>query len=150
VLELIQGGPLPVVAPVDPTKFCTSPPPALPRENPLDQPKDLAVPGMTLADVLNRRPQIPTDPNDVIGALTFLILGFPSPFAVPTAPPRSQVEQAAALQPTTVLLWAGNNDALFPELFGDISTLTPIQDFAATLNQIMNSLASTHAKIVLA
>src|SRR5262249_27232340 len=45
---------------------------------------------------------------------------------------------------------AGNNDALFPALFGDLSALTPAQDFAVTLNQIMSSLASTRAKIVVA
>jgi len=142
VLQLVSVGPPPVIAPAP------GAPPAVPRRDPTAQPTDLAVPGMFLADLLNKRP----DPagTALVDGLTNLVLGFPSPFIVP-GQPRSQVEQAIALKPTTVIAWAGNNDVLFPELFGSgIFPITPIGDFYKSFDQLLDQLATTHARLVVA
>ncbi len=102
-LQLVSVGPPPVVAPGPGTL------PPLPRDNPTQQATNLAVPGMVVADVLNKRPSVTV--QTAVDALTNLILGFPSPLLVP-GPARSQVEQAAALNPTTIFVWIGSNDIL--------------------------------------
>ena len=141
VLQLISVGPPPVIAPAPGVL------PPIPRDNPLEQVTDLAVPGMTLADVLTKRP----DPVIVtpIDAMTNIVLGFPSPFLVP-GPALTQIEQAVALKPTTLIVWVGNNDALLPALTGDLTTLTPIESFTASLTAVMDALAATGASLVTA
>jgi len=136
VLTLVSAGPPPVVAPVP------DPPPAFPRINPATQATNLAVPGHTLADAIFTRPGPTADP------LTNTVLGFPTPFLVPGTP-RSQMESAVALSPTFILLWIGNNDALFPAIVGNVSFLTPVNTFAALYDLLSQTLAETHAPMVM-
>ncbi len=144
VLSLVSLGPPPIIGPVSGS---LPPPPAFPRDNPTQQPTNLAVPGVTIAQVLTQRPNpAAISPVDQLGNI---VLGFPSPFIVPGLP-HTQVEQAVALQPTTVIAWAGNNDALLPALTGDFSSLTQVSDFRASYRAILDALAATGATVVTA
>jgi hypothetical protein len=152
VLPLMAAPGVPPVLELDSSGNIVADPrplPPLPRENPGVQPTDLAVPGMFLNDLLTKRPGAPE--VSLVDALTDLVLGFPSPFipGVPPGIPETQVEQAARLSPTTVIAWAGNNDVLFPELFGPgIFPITPIGDFQTSFNQLLDKLTATHATVV--
>ena len=121
--------------------------PLIPRENPLKRPTNLAVPGMVVADVLNKRPSLQIE--TAIDALTNIVLGFPSPFLIP-GPPLTQVEQATALAPTTIIVWIGSNDALLAAMTGDFSMITPLGSFTASFAALMDALAATNASLVTA
>lgn len=117
--------------------------PPIPRLNPQVQATNLAVPGHMVADALTKRPG-PTQTD----ALTNIVLGFPFPFLA-GGPALSQVERAVQLSPTFVLLWSGNNDALFAAITGDLSLLTPVANFAAAYTQASATLAATNAKMAI-
>jgi phospholipase/lecithinase/hemolysin len=133
VLQLISPGPPPVIVP--------APGLSSGRDKPLVQVFDLAVPGHNVQDALTTRPKFP------ITNLTDLILGLPGLFQSVS---RSQVEWAEHLQPTTIVIWLGNNDALTAALGGDPALLTPVQDFATAYQTVMDRLAATGATLVVA
>lgn len=132
VLQLISTMPL-VIAP--------APGSSPGRTNPFVQPRNLAVPGAKVQDALTTRPNFPVD------SLTDLVLGFPDLLGGQS---RSQVELAEALQPTTIFLWIGNNDALGAATAADPARLTPQADFEASYRQVIDRLAATQAKLVVA
>jgi lysophospholipase L1-like esterase len=92
-------------------------------------------------DALSTRPDFPLD------SITDLVLGAPGLFGGIS---RSQVEWAEALAPTTIFIWLGNNDALYPATQGDASLLTTVSDFQAAYNEVMNRLSATGATLVVA
>ncbi len=140
-LELFNPGPPPLILP-SPGLL-----PSIPRDNPTEQPTNLAVPGMTVSDALNKRPSPVI--QSAIDALANIVLGFPSPFIVP-GPPQSQVEQAVALKPTTAIVWVGSNDALLPALVGSLAALTPVDQFDASYRAILDAMSKTNAAVVTA
>jgi len=109
--------------------------------NPLAQPTDIAVPGHTSLDLVNKKPEGAPD------TLTDIILGFPG-FYLGGQPARSQLEMAAVLQPTFVILWIGANDTLGGALSGDPANTIPTSVFQQTFPAILNALKATGAKIV--
>ncbi|MGH9943189.1 MAG: SGNH/GDSL hydrolase family protein [Pyrinomonadaceae bacterium] len=133
VLQLVSPGPPPIILP--------APGISTGRTNPLEQPRNLAVPGARVQDALTRRPDFPID------SLTDLVLGLPGLLGGQS---RSQVELAEVLRPTTVFLWIGNNDALGAATAADPALLTPQADFEAAYRQVINRLAATGAKLVVA
>jgi hypothetical protein len=133
VLELINPGPLPVVAP--------APGVSLGRVDLSVQTMNLAVPGQSVQDALTKRPNFPID------TLTDLVLGLPG---LLSGTSRSQVEWAESLAPTTVLVWIGNNDALLPAVVGDPTFLTPLPAFETSFTEVMDRLAATGATLVVA
>lgn len=135
VLTLVAAGPPPVIAPAAGVSSG--------RVNPLQQPFNLAVPGHRVQDALTARPNLP------VNSLTDLVLGFPSTFVF-GQPPRSQVEQAELLAPTTVIVWLGNNDALGAALAGNTALLTPTAAFAASYTEVLNRMSATGATLVVA
>ena len=146
-LPLIAAPGIPsVLTLVDP-----GPPPALAREpgvstgrlDPTAPVMNLAVPGATVADALHARPDCAFDD------LTDLILGLPEPCLFGGLA-RSQVEWAAALGPTTILVWLGNNDALGAALAADATRLTPVASFEADYAEVLDRLAVTGATLVMA
>lgn len=141
VLQLVSLGPPPVIAPAAGTL------PPIPRDFPTQQPTNLAVPGATVSDALNKRPGGTVQTG--VDAMANVILGFPTPFIIP-GPARSEVEQAVMLNPTTTIVWLGSNDVLLAELTGDFSYLTPIPNFAASYEQVLDALAKTKTKLVVA
>jgi hypothetical protein len=113
------------------------------RVNPTVQPTNLAVPGATVQDALVARA------NCLFDDLTDLVLGLPQP-CLGSGLPLSQIERAEALNPTTVLVWLGNEDALRAALNGNSSLLTPPAAFNTAFGEVMSRLAATGAKLVVA
>lgn len=93
----------------------------------------------------------PTDPLQVAWAtrelLTELVLGTPP---LPGPVERTQVGLAEALAPTTVLVWLGANDTLWPAITGGLVPLTDPADFGAAIAEVMDRLAATGATVAVA
>jgi phospholipase/lecithinase/hemolysin len=135
VLELVSAGPPPVVQ--QKSGVTTG------RDNPTEQPTDLAVPGHKLADLINAAPTAtPTNDEDII---TDLVLGFP------LGNSKSQMDEAIQLDPTVLFVWTGNNDALIGVSSGDPSTMTPVATFTQDMQQLMTTLhTQTKATLIVA
>jgi phospholipase/lecithinase/hemolysin len=93
----------------------------------------------------------PSDPLQVAAVtrdlLTELILGTPPlPFPVEG----TQVGMAEALAPTTVLVWLGANDLLWPAITGGLVPITDPAAFADTMSEVMDRMAATGATVVVA
>jgi GDSL-like lipase/acylhydrolase family protein len=126
VMELVSVGPPPVVT--------TAPGTTSGRDNPTQQPTDLAVPGHHLHDLINAGPTaVPTSNEDII---TTLVLGFP------VGNTNTQLQEAIALKPTALLVWIGSNDALVADETGIPSSMTSIASFTADFTQLMSTLHS--------
>jgi hypothetical protein len=87
---------------------------------------NLAVPGATLGDALNR--------NRPANPLSSLFLGG-----------RSQVERMVEAQPTLVSVYLGNNDVLGGAGSGDTTRMTPAPRFAAQVDTLVSFLKMTPA-----
>ena len=135
VLTLVNPGPPPVIIPESGLSSG--------RVIPFVQVTNLAVPGANVQDALTTRPDCLFDD------LTDLVLGLPEP-CVFGGVPRSQVEWAEALAPTTILVWLGNNDALGAALEADASIVTPLEDFKQAYAEVMDRLTATGATLVVA
>lgn len=137
-LQLLKIGPPPVIVPAAGTTSG--------RDNFAAQPTDLAVPGAALNDVINTRPLLtPTTGQE---QLNQLVLGYPG-FGYGQA--FSQAERAIALNPTTIFLWIGNNDALIADFTGLPSSMTPIADFTTQYTALIKLLTTkTTANLVIA
>ncbi len=126
--------------------------PALPRDNPCQQPTNVSVPGVTVQQALSD-PPTPT-PASPVDYWVDIVLGFPNPFASAACQTSgaalSEVQQAVALKPTTVIEWLGNNDALVPALTGALTTLTPLSTFAENYAAVLQALKGTNALIITA
>ena len=135
VLQLVSLGPPPV------TKQASGTSPG--RDNPTQQPYDLAVPGHNLIDVINRVPVlIPTSDEDII---TDAVL------ALPLGGNKSQMNAAIHLKPTAVFVWAGNNDALAADIAGTPAVMTPPGAFSQEFQQLINTLhTETKATLIVA
>jgi lysophospholipase L1-like esterase len=89
--------------------------------------QNLAVPGATVAHALLRQ--------GTGSGLDRFILG-----------DRSQVEAMLAARPTLVSVWLGNNDALRAALYGDPSLLTPLPEFRAAYDQVVEAVRQSTAQ----
>jgi hypothetical protein len=139
VLELKGFNPLPVIQPV------SAAPAAMPRDNPGVQPTNLAEPGTTVAGALVPPAGLP----EPVKTWATAVLQSP---AFPGAPV-SQVQEAVALRPSTIILWLGSNDALVPALVGlpiPGLTLTSVDDFTGAFNAVMGALSTTGATLIVA
>ncbi|HEY7387706.1 MAG TPA: SGNH/GDSL hydrolase family protein [Bryobacteraceae bacterium] len=141
VLELISFGPPPVIQPAPGTL------PRIPRDNPFLQPTNLSIPGITVQQALTLTPNPNASPSDPVAGWANIVLGFPRPFLFP-GPALTQIQQAVALHPSTVIVWLGNNDVLIPFLFGGAPT--PADTFAAAYQNILQALSQTKASLVVA
>ncbi len=110
------------------------------RLNVLEQATNLAVPGHTVNDALNRRPTA----EDII---TSVVLGFPGIFSGVV---RSQIEWAEALLPTFAFVWIGNNDVLAFATSGGTEPFTPIDQFELDYQELLDRLESTGADLIMA
>jgi phospholipase/lecithinase/hemolysin len=126
VLELTSLGPPPVIQQASGI--------SIGRSDPLTQPYDLAVPGHMLNDVINTAPVlVPTSDEELI---TDLVLGFP------LGDTKSQMNEAIALNPTAIFIWAGNDDALQADESGMPSSMTPVATFTQEITQLLITLHS--------
>jgi lysophospholipase L1-like esterase len=132
VLQLVSANP-PVIQ--------NAPGQSIGRLNPFMQPTDLAVPGATVSDALNTRPDYKFD------NITDFVLGLPG---LLFAKDMTQVEWAEALHPTVVILWIGNNDVLGSATQGTDQYLTSVADFRTSFDTVIQRLAATGAKLVVA
>ena len=138
VLQLVSVGPPVVIQPASGN-------PTTPRDNPGVQPTNIAVPGLTVGTALTLRPSLTaTSPEQQWATV---VLGFPS-LLQGKAP--TEIEMATSLHPKTLIEWLGNNDALVPALTGQISTLTPVDQFAIAYEQVLDALVQTGANLITA
>jgi lysophospholipase L1-like esterase len=135
VLQLVSLGPPPV------TKQAPGISPG--RDNPSQQPYDVAVPGHSLDDIINRVPVlVPSSDEDVI---TSAVL------ALPLGGNRSQMNLAIQLKPTALFIWAGSNDALVADIAGTPAVMTPASAFAQDFQQLITTLHTrTKATLIVA
>lgn len=133
VLVLESMGPPPVIG--------RAPGESAGRTDPMQQVMNLATPAHTVSDMLRRRPDLP------INSMADLVLGLPGLLGGVS---RSQVEWAEALAPTTILVWAGNNDALNAAIAGSPDALTPAASFEADYTELLARLAAAGARLVVA
>lgn len=131
VLKLVSIGPPPEIVEVDGS--------GAGRLDLTVQPFNLAVPGARVADALATRPDFAFDD------LTDLVLGLPGLLGGVSL---SQVEWTEELQPTTILVWIGNMDALGAAIEGDATLLTPLAEFEASYKELMRRLTATGATLV--
>jgi hypothetical protein len=128
--------------------------PAIPRQNPCEQPTNIAVPGLTVGRALTDVPAAQT--ASLAQDLVNIVLGFPSPFGAATGctsitgQALTEIQQAIALKPTTVIAWLGNDDALLSAQVGTVSGVTPLGDFAASYEAVLDELGQTGATIITA
>jgi lysophospholipase L1-like esterase len=126
VLQLVSLGPPPVIQQASGI--------SIGRSDPLTQPYDLAVPGHMLNDVINTAPVlVPTSDEELI---TDLVLGFP------LGDTKSQMNEAIALNPTAIFVWAGNDDALQADESGMPSSMTAVATFTQEITQLLSTLHS--------
>ena len=148
VLQLTSLNPLTIAPAPNPS------PNSLPnphRDNPCTQPTNLATPGVSLEQALTLAPSS-TIANPLEGWVD-LVLGFPNPLDPAcgnSGPALTQIQQAVALQPTAIIEYLGNDDALLPALIGQLSTLTPLSTFASSYDAALDALKQTHASIITA
>ena len=105
---------------------------------------NLAVPGATLSDVLNTAPVAPLlQPNNVKQTLTNFILGYPALIAGNVLPRVSQVNYAAVLNPTLLIVEVGYYDVLDAAVNNDPSRLpdpvTFVNNYVAMLTRLNGS-----------
>ncbi|MDQ2841716.1 MAG: hypothetical protein M3Y72_11885 [Acidobacteriota bacterium] len=115
------------------------------RDNPDQQPTNIAVPGLTVGTALTLRPKWPTTDPEQFWAT--IVLGVPD-LAYGSAP--TEIELATALQPTVIVEWLGNNDALVPALTGQLNALTPVEKFAEDYEKVVDKLSRTEAALITA
>lgn len=120
------------------------------RVNPDERPRNFAVAGARLADVVqltcaNAHRLPPVRAVRRLTRLTRLVL---NPLAEPDLEDRSQLDRAIAEDPSLVLVWAGNND-LLETIFFPGAGITPPLEFGRWWRVLIERLLSeTSARIV--
>jgi hypothetical protein len=87
----------------------------VPRVNNL-QTRAVAVPGFTVSALVGYQATCNADPSNPMYPIQVMAAQILNPYCSEPAP--TQLAEAAALQPSTSILWIGSNDALFAILFG--------------------------------
>lgn len=129
---------------VSPLKISTASGITTGRDNPTVQVTDLAVPGAELNDILTTVPTAAPTTDDEIA--TQLVLGYPG-LAQRVAD--SQTTFAIKANPTTIFVWAGNNDAFIADTHGTPAALTTLADFTTQYTSLISQLSSqTKAHLV--
>lgn len=138
VMTLVSPGPPPVTGILDPGQTTTG------RDDYTLQATDLGVPGALVNDVMNTPPVLL--PATAEQEITELVLGFPG---ITNNVENTQFQWAVALNPTTIFVWIGNNDALVADETGMPSSMTPLATFTTEFTQLMTSLSKqTNANLV--
>lgn len=115
------------------------------RDNPSTQVTDLAVPGAFLNDIINTVPV--ASPTTGEQQITALVLGFPG---LGLGEANSQATFAVNAKPTTIFLWAGNNDALVADIDGTPNSMTSTADFTSQYTALIKELTTkTSAHLVI-
>jgi hypothetical protein len=136
VLTLVRKSVPPIILPAPGTL------PNPPRDNPTVQATNVSIPGLTVADAFLAPSQI-SPLQGPVAAWAEIVLGYPGPAA-------SQVDEALALNPSAIIMWLGNNDALVPAITGQLDGLTPLPVFTAAYTKLIATLAATNASLITA
>jgi lysophospholipase L1-like esterase len=123
-----------VVTGLDPAKWRLNKQPTL----------DVAVPGFTVAALVGLPSSCPPDPTNPIEVMAAKIL---NPNCSPNPP--TELGVAAALNPTTAILWVGSNDALFSLLFVDTPP-TNVAQFSYFYHLAATTMAGASKHLVVA
>lgn len=108
---------------------------------------NLSVPGLTVADVVTRRPTLPLiDRGDARQTAINFIFGLPG-LLDGQAPTSTLLDIAAARQPTLAVVALGSAEALDAATSGDPSRIPDAARFGAQYRQILSALSAT-AKVV--
>ena len=138
VMKLVSLGPPPVITTVGGTTTG--------RDDFATQPTDLAVPGAFLNDALNTVAVVNPAPGQQ--QITQLVLGYPG---LGYGQVLSQVGFAVQVQPTTIFVWVGNNDALVAALNGTPAVMTSTAAFTSQYTELIQRLSTqTSAHLVIA
>ncbi len=130
---------------VSPLSITTAPGTTTGRTNPSSQATDLGVPGASLNDIANTVPV--ASPTTGEQQITQLVLGFPG---LGLGEAYSQAAFAIKANPTTIFLWAGNNDALVADIDGTPTSMTAIADFTTQYTALIKELTTkTSAHLVI-
>jgi phospholipase/lecithinase/hemolysin len=105
---------------------------------------DVAVPGFSVAELVGLQPSCNPDLSNPIEVMAAEILN-PN---CSRNPGTTQLEEAAALKPTTAVLWIGSNDVLFSLLYG--TPPTDISTFRASYHLAATTIASAAKHLMLA
>jgi lysophospholipase L1-like esterase len=107
---------------------------------------DVAVPGFTVDNLVGLRPSCKPDLTNAIAVMASEILNPTYPTC--TTDPPTELAGAAALKPTTAILWIGSNDALFSLLFG--GDPTKLAEFRSSYHQAATTMAGASGHLVVA
>ncbi|MBI4428536.1 MAG: hypothetical protein HY562_05400 [Ignavibacteriales bacterium] len=83
------------------------------------------------------------------GQIPFFHIVIRNPYASQPGNPGSVLQQAKKLNPSFITVWLGNNDILGYSTSGGTMPHTPLPNFIAAYNAMIDSLRATGAKIVL-
>jgi hypothetical protein len=114
-----------------------------PRLN-TEQTLDVAVPGFTVAALVGLPSSCPPDWTNPIAVMAAEIL---NPNC--SSPGPTELAEAAALRPTTAILWVGSNDALFSLLFNGTPPTPPAQ-FSYLYHLAASAMAQASQHLVVA
>ncbi|MBI3655128.1 MAG: SGNH/GDSL hydrolase family protein [Acidobacteria bacterium] len=106
-----------------------------PRLAPFIYATNLAVPGYTLGDALTYVPDTSTSQRNLFPLIVFGIPTLQSPFAG-----RTQLGMAELFQPSFMVVWLGNNDALGAALTPLSGRLTPPEVFRRQYTELVGRL----------
>jgi hypothetical protein len=117
-------------------------PPASPFSN-------VAIPGLKLADALDRRPTSPLiHRTDSLQTAMNLILGLPGILGASTQPHPTQLEYAVSLKPTLALIALGYFDVLDAAFKGDTSHLPDAAAFRANYERLLKPFSTATTVVV--
>jgi len=106
-----------------------------PRLN-TQQTLDVAVPGFTVGAMVGLASTCPPNPPPLYPANPILVMAAEILNPSCSSPGPTELAEAAALRPTTAILWVGSNDVLFSLLFGsdptDAATFAYLHNIATT------------------
>ena len=110
---------------------------------------NLSIPGQRLADAMTRRPSPPLiqqrDPQQTV---VNLILGYPALIVGKDKPLWNQVEYAAQMKPTFLVVELGYYDVLEPAVKDDPSLLPDVTAFKTNFTTLLSRLKATNAEMV--
>lgn len=110
---------------------------------------NLSIPGMTLAEALNRRPAAPVvRKTDAFQTAVNLVLGMEGFLGRTDSPSPTQLEYALKLQPTLVLIELGFVEALEAAVAGDASLLPDPGAFRAQYSRLVQAFRAVNCEVV--
>lgn len=109
---------------------------------------NLSVPGMTLSEALNWRPQSPLVQKDTHQTLMNMTLGYPALIVGPNKPLWTPVEYAIQMNPTIVLVELGYTEVLAAATSDDATKLPDVAKFRADMDTLLKRIKGTYAELI--